>query len=70
MTKALKAIVGALIAGLTAAQVALDSASPVSTTQWVTLVVGVLIAALGVYAVPNTSVTPAPPAPPASPPTI
>jgi hypothetical protein len=53
----LKAIVGAVISALTAAQVALDSGHPVTTTQWVTLGIGALVATLGVYAVPNTPAT-------------
>lgn len=54
----LKAIVGAVISGLTAAQVALDSGHPVTITQWVTMGIGVLVAALGVGAVPNTPKSP------------
>lgn len=56
----LKAIVGAVISALTAAQVALDSGHPVTTTQWVTLAIGALVATLGVYAVPNTPVKSSP----------
>jgi hypothetical protein len=64
-----KAIVAALIAGLTTAQVALDSTHPVTLTQWVTLGIGVALAMLGVAAVPNTTKTlAAPPAAPVAPP--
>lgn len=63
-SKYLKAIVGAVISALTAAQVALDSGHPVTLTQWVTLGIGALVATLGVYAVPNTPS--APPKPPAT----
>lgn len=63
----LKAAVSAVIAGLTSAQVALDSGHPVTMTQWVTLGVGTLVAVLGVWAVPNAP-APTPVSPPIVPP--
>ncbi len=63
MSKYAKALVGAVVTALTTVQVAMDSGHPVNLTQWTTLGIGVLVTVLGVWAVPNTSVTIAVPTP-------
>jgi hypothetical protein len=47
-----KAVIGCLVAGLGALAAALDD-NTVSTQEWVTIMLAALIAAGGVWAVPN-----------------
>ena len=55
-----KAVVGALIAGLTALGAAVQTGSigDVTTGQWITVALAVLGTFAGVFAVPNTTLKP------------